>query len=71
VSQERNVSISRSSIPDFHSALAWAVQTYDTEFAGSSSVKLTIEETSVLDNDTNEWRPQWTAAVFGMTEENA
>ena len=68
MSEERNISVSRSDIPDFHEALAWAVQRYDQEFTGASMVKISVEQTYVSRGEGDEWHYQWTAAVFGQVE---
>jgi hypothetical protein len=69
--EERNISISRSGLPDLNAALAWAVQRYDQEFTEAQMVKLHVEQIYVLDDSPAGGHYRWTAAVTGMTEETA
>lgn len=69
MSIERNVMVSHSEIDSLDTALTWVVQQVDREFSCATMVKISIEQFTRMDEGESEWRPVWTAAVSGLTEE--
>lgn len=68
---ERHLSLSRSEIDSVDTALAWVVQQLDRHFKGHTMVKISVEQTMVLDaaDPDSQWRYQWSAGISGMTEQ--
>jgi hypothetical protein len=67
--ENRHSSVARTNFPDIHSALAWAVQTYDRDYEGHEFVKIHIENymtSGPLPED--EFVPAWSAYVSGGKE---
>lgn len=67
---ERHVLVTEGALPDLDAALAWVVRHYDKELSEASLVKLVIEQSYVIDDEHEDGRFEWTAAVSGMTEED-
>lgn len=65
----RNLSVSIDEASDLNAALAWAVNTVDTEFAAANMISINVEQIMRSDGD-SDWRYVWTAAVSGSFDKD-
>lgn len=66
---EETLRIVRGGVDSFDEAIAWAIQTLDTRFAGATMVRVELEQYMVLSDDTTDAHYQWNAVVSGLTHE--
>lgn len=67
---EETLRIVRGGIDDFDAALAWAVQTMESRFAGATMVRFELEQYMTLSSEETDPRYQWNAVVSGLVSES-
>lgn len=66
----RNLSVSIDEADDLNAALAWAVNTVDTEFAAANMISINVEQVGRMGFGDSDWRYVWTAAVRGSFDKD-
>lgn len=67
--EERTVRVVKGGVKSLSDALAWAMNTYDAEFAEATMVRMEIEQYVVISDDPDEAEHQWIAVVSGLVSE--
>lgn len=66
----RHLSVSIDEADDLNAALAWAVNTVDTEFATANMIRVCVEQIMRMRGDESEFSYVWTAAVSGSFDKD-
>lgn len=66
----RHLSVSLDEADGLNEALAWAVNTVDTEFTTANMISISVEQIMRMRGDEDEWRYVWTAAVRGTIDKD-
>jgi hypothetical protein len=64
----RNLSVAIDEADDLNAALAWAVNTVDSEFVGANMISINVQQ--ILRSEDGDWRHVWTAAVHGCFDKD-
>lgn len=66
---ETTLRVVRGGMPDFNTAVSWAINTMDTQFAGATMVRFELEQYMVLSDTNTDPQYQWSALVSGLVAE--
>jgi hypothetical protein len=66
----RHLQVAIDEADDLNAALAWAVNTVDTEFKTANMIHINVEQIMRMGGDESEWRYVWTAAVSGSIDKD-